>query len=223
MSNLAVHLARHAGAQTCRALFVAIGIDNVACGFAGTCLIAYMSSLTALGFTATQYALFSSLYALPGRLIASQSGRIVESAAHSADSGGVFSPLNGLFTGLPPESFAQALQKSGVGPASLGSGYTVFFLYSTLVGIFAVVLTFVLVLGRKVPDRGAPPTAREELRPFHSRQLMDSVQGGQAGHRRRSHMKTRVLISMVIVLIAGGFFLGRTSAQRQAGPGARIA
>ena len=33
-------------------------------------------------------------------------------------------------------------------------------------------------------------------------------------------MKTRVLISMVIVLIAGGFFLGRTSAQRQAGPGA---
>jgi PAT family beta-lactamase induction signal transducer AmpG len=132
-------------------LFAAISVDNVASGFAGTCLIAYMSSLTAQGFTATQYALFSSLYALPGRLIASQSGRLVESAAHSADSGGVFSPLNGLFTGLPPESFAQALQKSGVGPASLGSGYTVFFLYSTLVGIFAVVLTFVLVLGRKAP------------------------------------------------------------------------
>ena len=136
------------------ALFAAISVDNVASGFAGTCLIAYMSSLTAQGFTATQYALFSSLYALPGRLIASQSGRLVESAAHSADSGGVFSPLNGLFTGLPPESFAQALQKSGVGPASLGSGYTVFFLYSTLVGIFAVVLTFVLVLGRKVPTAG---------------------------------------------------------------------
>ena len=33
-----------------------------------------------MGFTATQYALFSSLYAIPGRLIASQSGRIVESA-----------------------------------------------------------------------------------------------------------------------------------------------
>ena len=136
------------------ALFAAISVDNVASGFAGTCLIAYMSSLTAQGFTATQYALFSSLYALPGRLIASQSGRLVESAAHSADSGGVFSPLNGLFTGLPPESFAQALQKSGVGPASLGSGYTVFFLYSTLVGIFAVVLTFVLVLGRKAPTAG---------------------------------------------------------------------
>jgi len=136
------------------ALFAAISVDNVASGFAGTCLIAYMSSLTAQGFTATQYALFSSLYALPGRLIASQSGRLVESAAHSADSGGVFSPLNGLFTSLPPESFAQALQKSGVGPASLGSGYTVFFLYSTLVGVFAVVLTFVLVLGRKAPTAG---------------------------------------------------------------------
>ena len=47
------------------ALFAAIGLDNVAGGFAGTCLIAYMSSLTSAGFTATQYALFSSLYAIP--------------------------------------------------------------------------------------------------------------------------------------------------------------
>ena len=69
------------------ALFAAIGLDNVAGGFAGTCLIAYMSSLTSAGFTATQYALFSSLYAIPGRLLASQSGRIVESAARFADSG----------------------------------------------------------------------------------------------------------------------------------------
>ena len=36
-----------------------------------------MSSLTSIGFTATQYALFSSLYALPGKIIASQSGKIV--------------------------------------------------------------------------------------------------------------------------------------------------
>ena len=79
------------------ALFAAIGLDNVAGGFAGTCLIAYMSSLTGVGFTATQYALFSSLYAIPGRLIASQSGRIVECAARAADSGGVLSYLNGLF------------------------------------------------------------------------------------------------------------------------------
>jgi PAT family beta-lactamase induction signal transducer AmpG len=138
------------------ALFTAISVDNVASGFAGTCLIAYMSSLTTQGFTATQYALFSSLYALPGRLIASQSGRLVEAAAKSAEAGGMFSRLNGLFAGLPPESFAQAMQKSGVAPAALGSGYTVFFLYSTAIGVFAVVLTFVLVLGRAASARPAP-------------------------------------------------------------------
>jgi PAT family beta-lactamase induction signal transducer AmpG len=61
----------------------------------------------------------------------------------------VFSPLNGLFAGLPPESFADALERSGVGPAALGSGYTVFFIYSALIGAFAVVLTFILTLGQK--------------------------------------------------------------------------
>ncbi len=87
------------------ALFAAIGLDNVAGGFAGTCLIAYMSSLTSAGFTATQYALFSSLYAIPGRLIASQSGRIVEGAARLADAGGVLSGLKGFFAGQAPEKF----------------------------------------------------------------------------------------------------------------------
>jgi PAT family beta-lactamase induction signal transducer AmpG len=52
-------------------LFIAIGIENISSGFAGTCLIAYMSSLTSVQFTATQYALFSSLYAIPGKLLAS--------------------------------------------------------------------------------------------------------------------------------------------------------
>jgi len=130
------------------ALFLAISVDNVLSGFAGTCLIAYMSSLTAQGFTATQYALFSSLYALPGRLIASQSGRLVEAAARSADAGGVFSVFSGLFAGLPPETFAQALEKSGVAPASLGSGYLAFFVYSAAIGVFGVVLTLMLTLRR---------------------------------------------------------------------------
>ncbi len=126
------------------ALFIAIGLDNVLSGLAGTCLIAYMSSLTAAGFTATQYALFSSLYSLPGKLIASQSGAIVEAAAKSADTGGVPSALNGLFTAVPPETFSQALERSGVSPAALGSGYAVFFLYSSAVGVFAILLSFVV-------------------------------------------------------------------------------
>jgi PAT family beta-lactamase induction signal transducer AmpG len=123
------------------ALFAAIGLDNVAGGFAGTCLIAYMSSLTSAGFTATQYALFSSLYAIPGRLVASQSGRIVEGAARLADSGAVLSGLKGFVAAQAPENFASAVARSGVSPAALGTGYMVFFAYSALIGVFAVVLS----------------------------------------------------------------------------------
>jgi MFS transporter, PAT family, beta-lactamase induction signal transducer AmpG len=126
------------------ALFVAIGVDNVLSSFAGTCLIAYMSSLTAEGFTATQYALFSSLYSLPGKLLASQSGKIVESAARDADAGGPVSFLNGLFSAVTPDSFAHAFEKSGVSAAALGSGYAVFFLYSSAIGVFAVTLSFMV-------------------------------------------------------------------------------
>ena len=133
------------------ALFVSIGIENVLSGFAGTCLIAYMSSLTAAGFTATQYALFSSLYALPGKIIASQSGRIVEASARAAESGGTFGLLNPLFADLPAESFASAFEKSGVSPAALGSGYTVFFVYSCLVGLVAVVLAVIVTRQPRTP------------------------------------------------------------------------
>jgi len=127
------------------ALFAAIGLDNVAGGFAGTCLIAYMSSLTSAGFTATQYALFSSLYAIPGRLIASQSGRIVEGAARLADSGGVLSGLKGWFAAQAPANFAAAVARSGVTPPALGVGYMVFFVYSALIGVFALALSLLLL------------------------------------------------------------------------------
>jgi len=57
---------------------VAIGVENIASGFAGTALLAYMSSLTNKAFTATQYALFSSFYALPGKLLGGLSGILVD-------------------------------------------------------------------------------------------------------------------------------------------------
>ncbi len=126
------------------ALTIAIGVDNIATGYAGTALIAYMSSLTSIGFTATQYALFSSLYALPGKLIASQSGRIVEGSARAAEAGGLFGPLKGLFARLPAGSLVEGAATSGVTPAALGAGYVVFFLYSTVIGVFAIVLAFVV-------------------------------------------------------------------------------
>lgn len=124
------------------ALTVAIGIDNVATGIAGTALIAYMSSLTSIGFTATQYALFSSLYALPGKIVASQSGKIVETSARAADAGGPLAALKGLFAGLPEGSLVEGAAKSGTTAAGLGAGYVTFFLYSAAIGIFAILLAF---------------------------------------------------------------------------------
>ncbi len=126
------------------ALTIAIGLDNVAMGFSGTCLIAYMSSLTAEGFTATQYALFTSLYAIPGKLLASQSGRIVESAAVSAHESGLFAPLKSLFASLPTGALSSGAANAGVSPQALGAGYTVFFMYSFLIGLIAIVLTFMV-------------------------------------------------------------------------------
>lgn len=127
-----------------RSLLIAIGVDNVVSGFAGTCLIAYMSSLTSAGFTATQYALFSSLYSLPGKLLASQSGRIVEAAAGAARPGGPLAPLTGLFARTPSQAFAQAMAKSHVAPAALGAGYVTFFFYSGLVGVFSMILAVIV-------------------------------------------------------------------------------
>ncbi|MEM9618427.1 MAG: MFS transporter [Pseudomonadota bacterium] len=61
-------------------LAFAVISDNIAYGAAGTILIAYMSSLTNTAFTATQYALFSSFYALPGKFVGGFSGFMVEAA-----------------------------------------------------------------------------------------------------------------------------------------------
>ena len=71
-------------------------------------------------------------------------------AARSAENGGPAAALRGLFRGLPPESFAGAMERSGVSPAALASGYAVFFLYSCAIGVFAVVLTLVVMRARAV-------------------------------------------------------------------------
>ena len=56
----------------------AILVDNFATGFAGVALVTYMSSLTSAGYTATQYALLSSFYALLGKGLKGFSGAIVD-------------------------------------------------------------------------------------------------------------------------------------------------
>src|SRR5215212_8023715 len=59
-------------------LILSISVDNFAAGFAGSALIAYMSGLTSPAYAATQYALLSSLYALPGKFIGGFSGAVVD-------------------------------------------------------------------------------------------------------------------------------------------------
>ena len=59
----------------------AMVIDNFCNGYAGVALVGYMSSLTNVGYTATQYALLSSFYALLGKLLKGLSGVAVEHLA----------------------------------------------------------------------------------------------------------------------------------------------
>lgn len=59
-------------------LALVISADNLSGGFAATAFVAYLSSLTNRTYTATQYALFSSLMTLPGKFISGFSGVIVD-------------------------------------------------------------------------------------------------------------------------------------------------
>jgi PAT family beta-lactamase induction signal transducer AmpG len=63
-------------------LAMVVSADNLAMGVAGTALIAYLSSLTSATYTATQYALFSSVYALPGKLLMGTSGFVVDAVGY---------------------------------------------------------------------------------------------------------------------------------------------
>lgn len=62
-----------------RLLTMTISADNLAGGLAGAVFVAYLSSLTSTAYTATQYALFSSLMTLPGKFVGGFSGVVVDS------------------------------------------------------------------------------------------------------------------------------------------------
>jgi len=63
-------------------LVLVIGADNISGGLAVAAFIAYLSSLTNVAYTATQYALFSSLMTLPAKLIGGFSGIVVDGAGY---------------------------------------------------------------------------------------------------------------------------------------------
>jgi PAT family beta-lactamase induction signal transducer AmpG len=59
-------------------LALVVSADNLSGGIATSVFIAYLSSLTNTAYTATQYALFSSLMTLPAKLLGGFSGVIVD-------------------------------------------------------------------------------------------------------------------------------------------------
>jgi PAT family beta-lactamase induction signal transducer AmpG len=64
-------------------LFIVIVIDNLAQGFAIAAFIGWLSSLTNVSFTATQYAIFSSVMTLFPKLIGGFSGTMVNAMGYS--------------------------------------------------------------------------------------------------------------------------------------------
>ena len=95
-------------------LTIAISIDNLVSGMAGSIFIAFLSGLTNTAYTATQYALFTSIMTLPGKLLGGSSGWVVDR-------------LQDEFS---------ATHKFG--------GYAIFFVYTALLGIPAFVLALVV-------------------------------------------------------------------------------
>jgi PAT family beta-lactamase induction signal transducer AmpG len=81
-----------------------MALDSFAQAFAGVALVAYMSSLTSLGYTATQYALLSSTYALLGKFLKGFSGAAVEGlqAIHGVIGGYQIAWVATGLTAIPP-------------------------------------------------------------------------------------------------------------------------
>ena len=76
-------------------LFITIGADNIAAGFAGSVFIAFMSIMTNKKMSATQYALLSSLFAFYGKSLAGFSGKLADAVGYET-----FFIITGLF-GIP--------------------------------------------------------------------------------------------------------------------------
>ncbi|HVH34811.1 MAG TPA: MFS transporter [Tahibacter sp.] len=83
LSNL-VFLLMAANPGQIWSFIVTISADNFCQGFAGSVLVAFMSGLADVRFSATQYALLASLSNLPGKLLGGVSGFFVEAFGFQA-------------------------------------------------------------------------------------------------------------------------------------------
>ena len=126
-SNLTFSWLALIGTPDTLVLATAISVDNLVSGMAGSVFIAFLSGLTNTAYTATQYALFSSVMTLPGKLIGGFSGLMVDWLQASA-------------------------------PSKFG-GYALFFVYTALLGVPALVLALFV---RRRFEKETPPSARKE-------------------------------------------------------------
>ncbi len=77
LSNL-MYVALAEAGRSLPLLWVQVGIENATDGLADAAFVAYLSGLTRTAFTATQYALLSSLASLPLRTVGGLSGYLAE-------------------------------------------------------------------------------------------------------------------------------------------------
>jgi MFS transporter, PAT family, beta-lactamase induction signal transducer AmpG len=141
-SNLTFAWLAALGRADTLALTVAISIDNLVSGMAGSVFIAFLSGLTNTAYTATQYALFSSIMTLPGKVIGGFSGVIVERLQAEARD-------------VP--AFAAVLDAMNAAPKF--AGFALFFIYTALLGLPALVMAFFV---RRHFEKETPPSARKE-------------------------------------------------------------
>ena len=80
-TNLLFVVLAQAG-QDISLLYIVVASDNLCAGLASAAFVAFLSSLTNLSFTATQYAIFSSLMTLLPKVIGGYSGSIVEGVGY---------------------------------------------------------------------------------------------------------------------------------------------
>jgi PAT family beta-lactamase induction signal transducer AmpG len=66
------------------ALIAVVAADNLSGGIASAAFVAYLSSLTNVTYSATQYALFSSMMLLAPKWLAGFSGAFVDAYGYSA-------------------------------------------------------------------------------------------------------------------------------------------
>jgi MFS transporter, PAT family, beta-lactamase induction signal transducer AmpG len=83
-SNLSFALLATTHTPTLLGLGLVNGLDNLALSVQGTAFLTFLSGLTSPRYTATQYALLSSLYALPGKILEGMSGFVVEHIGYPA-------------------------------------------------------------------------------------------------------------------------------------------